>query len=69
MHELNRLLNFYLGGAPDDRGRTLAEILRQDDAWLESTHDFVQWLFPLDRPSGVNPSAPLLTGAVERLVG
>jgi hypothetical protein len=52
------LLRFYLGGAADDRGRLLAEILRQDDDWLEVTHDFIQWLFPLQEASGANPGAP-----------
>lgn len=63
---MNPLLAFYYGRHPDDRGRMLAEILRQDDTWLEHTHDFIQWLFPLERPSGVNPSAPLITTAVEQ---
>lgn len=36
---MNRLLGFYYGGFPDHRGRFLAEITRQDDLWLEVTHD------------------------------
>ncbi|WP_206759285.1 opioid growth factor receptor-related protein, partial [Acinetobacter baumannii] len=63
---MNRLLAFYYGGAPDDRGRTLAEILRQDDVWLEHTHDCIQWLFPMRVASGVNPSAPTVTDEVAR---
>lgn len=55
---MNRLLAFYFGGAPDDRGRLLAEITRQDDFWLEMTHDYIQWLFPLEVPSRVTPWAP-----------
>lgn len=54
----NRLLQFYAGGATDDRGRLLAVILRQDDDWFEVTHDFIQWLFPLQEASGANPGAP-----------
>lgn len=61
---MNRLLAFQLGVRRDDRGRLLAEILHRDDDWLESTHDFIQWLFPLPEPSGVNPSAPLVTPEV-----
>lgn len=60
MHAMNPLLAFYYGSHPDDRGRRLAEILRQDDLWLEVTHDYIQWLFPLAEPSGVNPWAPLV---------
>jgi hypothetical protein len=57
---MNRLLAFFLGSHPDDRGRMLAEILQQDDLWLERTHDYIQWLFPLKEPSRVNPDAPLV---------
>ena len=56
---MNRLLAFYYGGHPDDKGRFLAEITRQDDLWLELTHDYIQWLFPLREISKVTPSAPL----------
>ena len=57
------LVAFYRDGAPDDRGRTLAEILSWDDDRLEAVHDFIQWLFPLSEPSGANPSAPTLDSA------
>lgn len=39
---VNALLAFYRGEGPDDRGRMLTDILQQDDAWLERTHDYVQ---------------------------
>lgn len=61
-----RLLAFFRGDGTDDRGRTLDAILARDDDWLERTHDFVQWLFPLDAPSGVNPDAPLVTPELAR---
>jgi len=54
------LVAFYRDGAPDDEGRTLAEILAWDDDHLEAVHSFIQWLFPLTEPSGANPSAPIL---------
>ncbi len=57
---MNRLLAFYHGSHPDDRGRFLADILWQDDLWLEQTHDYIQWLFPLHEVSRVLPSAPLI---------
>jgi len=56
---VNRLVAFHLGMRRDDRGRLLADLLRADDDWLESTHDFIQWMFPLPEPSSVNPRAPL----------
>lgn len=57
---MKTLLAFYYGSHPDDRGRFLAEILRQDDLWLEVTHDYIQWLFPLSERSRVTPWAPLV---------
>lgn len=56
------LLRFYAGG-PDDRGRTLDDILAWDDARLEAVHDFVQWVFPSPEPSAFNASAPVLSAA------
>ncbi|MBI3492783.1 MAG: hypothetical protein HY047_13555 [Acidobacteria bacterium] len=55
------LVRFYSGVGVDHRGRTLDEILAWDDDRLERVHDFVQWLFPLDEPSSVNPLAPIVT--------
>jgi hypothetical protein len=56
----NPLVQFYRREAPDDRGRMLDQILAQDDDWLESTHDFIQWVFPLKERSRFNATAPLL---------
>jgi hypothetical protein len=52
---------FLEGEGTDGRGRTLFEVLGFDDAALERTHDFIQWLFPLTEPSGAVPDAPVLT--------
>jgi len=54
------ILDFYSGAAPDDRGRTLADIQTWPDSELEDVHSYIQWLFPLLEPSPVNPSAPVL---------
>jgi len=58
-----RIVAFYEGSGRDDRGRSLEDVLRFNDAALEYTHDFVQWLFPLRERSGANPSAPRLDDA------
>ena len=58
---MDRIVAFYSGGA-DDRGRSLAAILAWPDDRLESVHDYIQWVFPTRARSGVNPSAPLVTG-------
>lgn len=39
---MNVLVQFYRGTHPDDQGRFLVDILRQDDDWLERTHDNIQ---------------------------
>lgn len=40
----------------------LAEVVQQDDFWLEQTHDFIQWLFPLNELSRASSHAPLVDG-------
>jgi len=58
-----RIVAFYEGNGPDDRGRSLDEILQFDDDALERVHDFIQWLFPMRERSGANPTAPRLDPA------
>ena len=41
----------------------LAEIIKQDDDWLEATHDYIQWLFPTKEFSRVTPDSPVLDKA------
>ena len=63
------LRSFLEGKGTDDRGRTLDEILRCDDHWLEHNHDFIQWLFPIDTPSGANPNAPIVSARLAKELG
>jgi hypothetical protein len=56
----SQLLAFYRGTGTDPRGRLLAVILAWDHERLESVHDYIQWLFPLDQASAFNPRAPVL---------
>lgn len=58
---MNPLIMFYLGSHQDSRGRTLSQILQQDDIWFEVTHDYIQWLFPTKERSGVTSGSPILT--------
>ena len=64
MGDGGRVLAFLEGQGVDGRGRTLFEVLALDDAALERTHDFIQWLFPLDEPSAAVPDAPVLDAPV-----
>jgi Opioid growth factor receptor (OGFr) conserved region len=54
------IIGFHSGETPDHRGRYLREIQQWPDERLESTHDFIQWMFPLAEPSAFHPQAPLL---------
>lgn len=57
------VLAFLEGEGTDASGRTIFDVLSFDDAALESTHDFIQWLFPLTEPSSAVPGAPVLSEA------
>ena len=46
------IVGFLEGKTPDHRGRTLSMVLAFSDDRVEQTHDYIQWLFPLDEPSG-----------------
>jgi hypothetical protein len=54
-----RLIRYYRGEAPDEKGRYLTELLEWSDEQLEIVHDYIQWMFPL-KERGFNPNAPLL---------
>ena len=55
------IVGFLEGKTPDRRGRILAMLLQQTDHQAETTHDYIQWLFPLDEPSRSVNGAPVLT--------
>lgn len=60
---MSRLIAFYRGEADDSEGRSLADYWSFSDGQMESRHDFIQWMFPLEEPSQFNPDAPTLTRA------
>lgn len=47
------LVAFYDGSGVDGRGRSLETILKWGTGKLESSHDYIQTLFPLPEASGV----------------
>ena len=65
--ESHLILDFFLGTGSDHIGRSLESILRKNDRWLEQTHDYIQWLFPLYVGSQFNPNAPILTDEVREI--
>lgn len=65
---VTHLTSFLAGERPDAAGRLIGEIWTKPETWLESRHDFIQWLFPVPEPSGANPDAPLLGLADARAI-
>ena len=55
------IVSFLEGKTPNHRGYTHAMLLEQTDQQAETTHDYIQWLFPLDRPSQSVNTSPVLT--------
>jgi hypothetical protein len=52
---------FLTGEGRDHRGRSVEDVLGFDDAMLERSHDYIQWLFPLSEASRFSLNAPVLT--------
>ena len=42
-------------------GPSLAEVLQKSNHWLEVTHDYIQWVFPMQQASRAVRYAPVLT--------
>lgn len=55
------ILAFLIGDGRDPSGLTLDDLLDSPDTTLEARHDFIQWLFPLNAPSGAVPGSPVLS--------
>ncbi len=58
-----KLLSFLQDVGPDHQGRYLSDIWKFSDQQIETTHDFIQWVFPLAEPSSGFPAAPVLEPA------
>lgn len=55
-----KILSFLQDVGPDHQGRYLSDIWKFSDQQIETTHDFIQWVFPLAEPSSAVPDAPVL---------
>jgi hypothetical protein len=55
-----QLIAFYTENGADHAGRIWEDIYGFSDEELESTHDYIQWLFPTITPSAFNSNAVLL---------
>lgn len=54
-------IKFYIEGGMDVQGRTLQDYRYFSNDEMETVHDYIQWMFPLNETSQFNRSAPLLT--------
>lgn len=55
------LKEFLLNKGTDHKNRKLDFILKQDNEWLEKTHDYIQYVFPNNIRSSFNYNAPIIT--------
>ncbi len=58
---MSDILKFYKGQGYDDGGRLFHDVLQENDAFWESGHTFIQWVFPLPEPSKAQPHSPVAT--------
>lgn len=57
---MSQVINFYTG-KENNSGYSYNDVVYEwDNQKWEDTHDFIQWLFPLDEPSKYNADAPIL---------
>ena len=55
------IVDFLEGVEPNINKLYIQDIWDLSDEEIESTHDFIQWLFPTDKPSRYNLAAPVLS--------
>ncbi len=58
---LYSIQDFLRGECTDHAGRTINDILPNDDKWLEERHDYIQLLFPIDQTSSYFKAAPTIS--------
>lgn len=56
----NSLIAFYLSEGSDHQGRKIEHVWALPPFWLEHTHDYIQWLFPIPEAGRFNGFAPRL---------
>lgn len=60
---MSKVLEFYKGERPNQKGLYFNNIMNFDSNELEDNHTYIQWLFPLIEPSLVVPGSPVLDDA------
>ena len=57
---MSPIIRFYQNENINECSHKLSTILSASNKWLEFTHDYIQWMFPLDEKSRCNINAPVL---------
>lgn len=68
MEEDGYLLDFLEAKGTDYQGRVIRQIWSFDDGQIETTHDFIQWLFPLPLEKPSQMSRPTITPSGENRI-
>ena len=55
------IVEFLEGSGTDRQNRKLKDIWLMQHSEIENTHDFIQWVFPLNEPSSAVPGSPVLS--------
>ena len=55
------IVEFLEGTGTDRQNRKLKDIWLMQHSEIENTHDFIQWVFPLNEPSSAVPGSPVLS--------
>ena len=55
------IVDFLEGAEPNINKLYIQDIWDLSNEEIENTHDFIQWLFPTDKPSRYNLAAPVLS--------
>lgn len=58
---MSQLTDFLEKKGGDHKGRYITDIWDFDYFNLENNHDFIQWIFPLNRPSSSKRNSPILS--------
>ena len=58
---MSKLTDFLLHEGKTDSGLHFSDVIYMKKDELETTHDYIQWIFPLPEPSRFVPGSPVLT--------
>ena len=61
---MSEIKDFYLNKSPNPHGLYLKDIWNFSEWEFDNTHDFIQWMFPLEMQSRHSKTAPIITKEV-----